>query len=181
MARKKITARKGPTSGPSTFRFPRPQIPQQNFTNAQSMVDSVRSAAQANTQRHFGSKGKVGGIKKTGGKTKPVKQLERPPKSHRYRPGTVALREIRKYEKSTDLLIQKLPFRRLVRELAANIDSEKRFQESALQALQEAAEHYLVTLLEEANLCAIHAKRVTIQPKDVQLSKRIRGIQDISL
>ena len=93
----------------------------------------------------------MGGIKKTGGKTKPVKQIQRP-KSHRYRPGTVALREIRKYQKSTDLLIQKLSFRRLVRELAANIDSEKRFQESALQALQKAAEHYLVTLLEEANL-----------------------------
>ena len=57
MARTKTTARKGPTSGPSTFRFPRPpQIPQQDFSNAQSMVDSVRSAAQANTQRHFGSK-----------------------------------------------------------------------------------------------------------------------------
>ena len=103
MARTK-TARKGPTSGPTTFRFPRPpQIPQQEFSNAQSVVDSVRSAAQANTKRHFGSKGKVDGIKKIGGKTKPVKQLQRPPKSHRYRPGTVALREIRKYQKSTDL------------------------------------------------------------------------------
>ena len=179
MARTKTTARKGPTSGPISFRFPRPPatVQQQDFNNS---IEPLRSAAQASTQRHFGSKGKVGGIKKTGGKTKPVKQLQ-PPKPHRYRPGTVALREIRKYQKSTDLLIQKLPFRRLVRELAANIDSEKRFQESALQALQEAAEHYLVTLLEEANLCAIHAKRVTIQPKDVQLSKRIRGIQDISL
>ena len=97
---------------------------------------------------------------------------------HRYRPGTVALQQIRKYQKSTDLLIQKLPFRRLVREIAGNIDNQKRFQESALQAIQEAAEAYIVSLLEEANLCAIHAKRVTIQPKDLQLSKRLRGIQE---
>ena len=103
MARTKTTARKGPTSGPSTFRFPRPpQIPQQEFSNAQSMVDSVRAAAQANTKRHFGGKGKVVQLKKIGGKTKPVKQLQPHSKPHRYRPGTVALREIRKYQKSTD-------------------------------------------------------------------------------
>ena len=69
----------------------------------------------------------------------------------------------------------------MVRELAANIDNQKRFQESALQAIQEAAEAYIVTLLEEANLCAIHAKRITVQPKDLQLSKRIRGVPDISI
>ena len=65
--------------------------------------------------------------------------------------------------------------------MAANIDNQKRFQESAFHAVQEAAEAYIVTLLEEANLCAIHAKRITIQPKDLQLSKRIRGITDISI
>ena len=94
---------------------------------------------------------------------------------HRFRPGTVALREIRKYQKSTDTLIQKIPFRRLVCEIAINIDNQKRFQESALSAIQETAEAYLVSLLGEANLCAIHAKRVTIMPKDIQLSQRIRG------
>ena len=68
-----------------------------------------------------------------------------------------------------------MPFRRLVREIAINIDNQKRFQESALSAIQEAAEAYLVSLLGEANLCAIHAKPVTIMPKDIQLSQRIRG------
>jgi histone H3 len=85
-------------------------------------------------------------------------------KPHRYRPGTVALREIRKYQKSTELLIRKLPFQRLVR-----------FQSSAVLALQEASEAYLVGLFEDTNLCAIHAKRVTIMPKDIQLARRIRG------
>merc|ERR1719512_24902 len=83
-------------------------------------------------------------------------------KPHRYRPGTVALREIRKYQKSTDLLIRKLPFQRLVREIAQEFKNELRFQSSAILALQEASEAYLVSLFEDTNLCAIHAKRVTI-------------------
>lgn len=94
---------------------------------------------------------------------------------HRYRPGTVALREIRKYQKTTDLLIRKLPFQRLVREIAQDIKPYWRFQSSALLALQEAAETYLVGLFEDTNLCAIHARRVTIMPKDMQLARRIRG------
>ena len=96
-------------------------------------------------------------------------------KSHRYRPGTVALREIRKYQKSTDLLIRKLPFQRLVRELAQEFKSDLRFQGTAVLALQEAAEAYLGSLFGDTNLCAIHAKRVTIMPKDIQLARRIRG------
>jgi len=96
-------------------------------------------------------------------------------KPHRYKPGTVALREIRKYQKSTELLIRKLPFQRLVREIAQDYKSELRFQSNAVLALQEAAEAYLVSLFEDTNLCAIHAKRVTIMPKDIQLARRIRG------
>ncbi len=96
-------------------------------------------------------------------------------KPHRYRPGTVALREIRKYQKSTDLLIRKLPFQRLVREIAQDFKTDLRFQSSAVLALQEAAEAYLVGLFEDTNLAAIHAKRVTIMPKDIQLARRIRG------
>nr|XP_015636979.1 histone H3.3 [Oryza sativa Japonica Group] len=128
-------------------------------------------------------------------------------KPHRYRPGTVALREIRKYQKSTELLIRKLPFQRLVREncqefkgeiytfCCANVlvlshtcskliafchtvlfvQTDLRFQSHAVLALQEAAEAYLVGLFEDTNLCAIHAKRVTIMPKDIQLARRIRG------
>ena len=96
-------------------------------------------------------------------------------KTHRYRPGTVALREIRRYQKSTELLIRKLPFQRLVREIAQENKADLRFQSTAIAALQEAAESYLVTLFEDTNLCAIHAKRVTIFPRDMQLARRIRG------
>ena len=96
-------------------------------------------------------------------------------KPHRFRPGTVAIREIRKYQKSTELLIRKLPFQRLVREISQDYNSNLRFQSSAIAALQEATESYIVGLFEDTNLCAIHAKRVTIMPKDMQLAKRIRG------
>ncbi|GAB1606533.1 histone H3-like [Argonauta hians] len=96
-------------------------------------------------------------------------------KPHRYRPGTVALREIRRYQKSTELLLRKLPFQRLVREVTQDFATDIRFQSSSLMALQEAAESYLVGLFEDTNLCAIHAKRVTIMPKDMQLARRIRG------
>ena len=96
-------------------------------------------------------------------------------KKTRYRPGTVALMEIRAYQKSTQLLIRKLPFQRLVREIAQDFKTDLRFQSSAIMALQEASEAYLVGLFEDSNLCAIHAKRVTIMPKDIQLARRIRG------
>ena len=97
------------------------------------------------------------------------------PRPHRYKPGTVALREIRRYQKSTEVLIRRLPFQRLVREIAQDFKTDLRFQGSAVLALQEAAEAYLVGLFEDTNLCAIHAKRVTIMPKDIQLARRIRG------
>jgi histone H3 len=96
-------------------------------------------------------------------------------KPHRYRPGTVALREIRRYQKSTELLLRKLPFQRLVREIAQDFKSDLRITSHALMALQEASEAYLVGLFEDTNLCAIHAKRVTILPKDIQLARKIRG------
>ena len=115
-------------------------------------------------------------------------------KPHRFRPGTVALREIRRYQKSTELLIRKLPFQRLVREIAQDFkvrfilplpralresdyraQTDLRFQSSAVMALQEASEAYLVSLFEDTNLAAIHAKRVTIQPKDLALARRLRG------
>ena len=96
-------------------------------------------------------------------------------KPHRYRPGTVALREIRRYQSSSNLLIPKLPFQRLVREIAQDMLMDIRFQSTALLALQEASEAYLVQLLEDTNLCAIHAGRVTIKPVDMQIARRIRG------
>ena len=115
--------------------------------------------------------------KKSGVKApKAVKRL------HRFRPGTVALKEIRRYQKSTELLIRKLPFQRLVQEIscdhkviASPLCGKVRFQSTAIMALQEAAEAYLVGLFEDTNLCTIHAKRVTIMPKDIQLARRIQG------
>ena len=93
----------------------------------------------------------------------------------RFRPGVLALLEIRRYQKGTDLLIRRLPFQRLVREISQSFKTHLRFQSAALSALQEAAESYLVGLFEDTNLCCIHAKRVTIMPKDIQLARRIRG------
>ncbi|KAI0638161.1 histone-fold-containing protein [Trametes polyzona] len=105
------------------------------------------------------------------------------PRKKRFRPGTVALREIRKYQKSTDLLIRKLPFSRVVREIALDMmtdtidygDTGLRWQSSAILALQEATEAFLVHMFEDANLCAIHAKRVTVMQRDIWLARRLRG------
>lgn len=90
--------------------------------------------------------------------------------------GEKALREIRRYQSSTDLLLRRLPFARLVREIQMTMMREPfRWQGTALLALQEASEAHLVGLFEDANYCAIHAKRVTIMPKDLHLARRIRG------
>ena len=106
-------------------------------------------------------------------KTTPIPMnIKRP---RRYRPGTIALREIRKFQKSTDLLIRKLPFQRVVKEIATKYKSDLRFQTQAILALQEACEAYLVNLFEDTNLCAIHARRVTMMTKDMMLAKRSRG------
>jgi histone H3 len=96
-------------------------------------------------------------------------------KPNRFRPGTVALREIRKFQKCTEILIRKQPFHRLVREIAQRYKSDHRFQSKAVLAPQEVAEVYMVGLFEDKNLYAIHANRVTIMPKDIQLARRIRG------
>ncbi len=147
MARTKQTARKS-TGG----KAPRTQLAQKQ-----------QHGGKAPRQQHAAGRAQNG--PSNGGVKRP----------HRYRPGTVALREIRHYQKSTELLIRKLPFQRLVRELAQECKADLRFQGSAILALQEAAEAYLVGIFEDTNLCAIHAKRVTIMPKDIQLARRIRG------
>jgi len=145
-----------------------------------------RKLAQAGKKKQSESKGattntggqqdnvspKAAVVRKPAKKSQPTSANK---KRHRYRPGTVALREIRKYQKSTDLLIRKLPFQRLVREIAMDFKTDLRFASLAVLALQEAAEAYLVGLFDDSNLCAIHAKRVTILPKDIQLARRIRG------
>ncbi|XP_030003558.1 LOW QUALITY PROTEIN: histone H3-like centromeric protein A [Sphaeramia orbicularis] len=102
------------------------------------------------------------------------------PRKRRFRPGTRALMEIRKYQKSTSLLLRKAPFSRLVREVCQSFSRHAlRWQMYAILALQEAAESFLVMLFSDANLCAIHAKRVTLFPRDVQLARRIRGVENL--
>ncbi|KAK1391993.1 Histone domain-containing protein [Heracleum sosnowskyi] len=136
-----------------------------NFKMARTKQTARKSTGGKAPRKQLATKAARKSAPTTGGVKKP----------HRYRPGTVALREIRKYQKSTELLIRKLPFQRLVREIAQDFKTDLRFQSHAVLALQEAAEAYLVGLFEDTNLCAIHAKRVTIMPKDIQLARRIRG------
>lgn len=112
------------------------------------------------------SKGKTPKTPKTPGKT---------PKTRRFRPGTKALREIKQYQKGTGLLIRKLPFQRLVKEIAEEYRSDLRFQSKALEAFQIATEAYIIGLFEDANLCCIHAGRVTVMSKDLALAHRLRG------
>ena len=108
-------------------------------------------------------------------KIQEVRMQGRQVKPHRYRAGTAALMDIRHFQKTSSLLIWKLPFQRLVREIAQDYKTDLRFQSAAILCLQEAAEAYLVRLFDDANLCAIHARRVTIMPKDILLARRIRG------
>jgi histone H3/H4 len=126
-----------------------------------------------------GGKGKKAPAKKPAYKLASKSVVAGQKKKRRYRPGTKALREIRQFQRTTDLLIRKLPFARLVKQICDDHfslpDVQMRWQATALAALQEAAEAYLVTLFEDANLCAIHSKRVTIMRRDIQLARRIKG------
>ena len=154
MARTKKTARK--KTGKTPCQNLVPKAPRKTLLQEQVRKNAAKAVAAA--QKNLGNL-------QTGGLKIPM----------RYRPGTVALREIWRYQKSTELLIRKLPFSRLVREVAQDFKTDLRFQPQAVGALQEAAKAYLVGLFEDTNLCAIHAKRVTIMPKDIQLARRIRG------
>ncbi|CAL9198155.1 unnamed protein product, partial [Musa hybrid cultivar] len=152
------------TSRRSTKKF-QPPLSSEPSAMARTKQTARKSTGGKAPRKQLATKAARKSAPATGGVKKP----------HRFRPGTVALREIRKYQKSTELLIRKLPFQRLVREIAQDFKTDLRFQSSAVAALQEAAEAYLVGLFEDTNLCAIHAKRVTIMPKDIQLARRIRG------
>ncbi|KAF9558219.1 histone-fold-containing protein [Agrocybe pediades] len=154
MARTKQTARKS-TGG---AKVPRNQL----LTQV-----GVKSAGKHPIDRQFAYKTPQG--KKT------IETYTGVKKPRRFRPGTVALREIRRYQSTTELLIRKLPFQRLVREIAQDYKSDLRFQSTAIGALQEAAEAYLIGMFEDMNLAALHAKRVTIMPKDMTLARRLRG------
>jgi histone H3 len=151
MARVKQTARK--TIGGKAHRF--------TMLTAARAERQHQQAANAAAQAAPPRRQLVGG----GGGKKP----------HRYRPGTVALRQIRRFQKTTELLIRKAPFQRLVREIAQKLKKEVRFQSTAVLALQEASEAYMVGMFEDTNLAALHAKLVTIMPRDMLLARRLRG------
>ena len=106
-------------------------------------------------------------------------------KPHRYQPGILALREIRRYQQSTECLIKRTPFQKLIREISQDYrvcpdgpgtpSVQVHFQSTAIAALQEAAENFIVGLFEDLNLLAVHAKRVTVMPRHIRLALRIRG------
>jgi histone H3/H4 len=142
MARTKQTARKPETQGTCPVKS--------------GAIGAKRKILQTKTNPDEKTNTNYGGVKKP----------------HRYRPGTVALREIRKYQKSTELLIPRSPFQRLVREIVQEYIKDTRFTRQSLTAMQEAAEKYLVDVFEWCNLAAIHAKRSTIQPRDIAFVAR---------
>ena len=172
--RKTVGGQPKPSTSAQQRLKPKPKASARSVREAQEELKRVlakkreeeRRKAAARLAKKDGQKAPKGGVKK----------------HYRYRPGTVALKQIRQYQKSTELLIRKLPFQRLVREIACDRDlitsplcGKVRFQSAAIMALQEASEAYLVGLFEDSNLCAIHAKRSTIMLKDIQLARRIRG------
>ena len=153
MARSKTTPKVNPRKSELPGKSPRIPIPTTPAKkNVKKSVRATNNAAQRN-------------LPATGSVKKP----------HHYCLGTVSLREIRRYQRSHELLIRKLLFARLVREVTQDFKTNLRFQKEAIAALQEASEAYLVGLFEDTNLCAIHSKRVTIMPKDIQLARRIQG------
>ena len=101
--------------------------------------------------------------------------LNKTTRKRKAHPGAVVASEIDHLQRTTNLLLKKYPFQKLVRDIATTVISDIRFQSAALAALQEAAEAYLLYLFEDTNLCAIHAKRITIMPKDIQLARKLRG------
>jgi histone H3 len=137
--------------------------------------ESSRKSTGKVPRAGLGSKGKKSGskkAKKAAGSSSSNSGVKKP---FRFRPGTVALRDIKRYQKGTELLLRKLPFQRLVREIAVSGKEGLRFQASAVLAMQEATEAHMVNLFADTCLCAIHGRRVTIMPKDIQLARRLRG------
>ena len=101
--------------------------------------------------------------------------VSRPRRARAPRPGTAILREIARYQRSTHLLIPRAPFLRIVRGIALNLAPDMRFQHSAVEALREATEAYLVEWLSTANVAATHTGRITVSVSDFDLMRRIRG------
>ena len=132
-------------------------------------------AAMSKSKQNVATGSKASKVLKAKKKTAAAEGGIKKERKFRFRPGTVALREIKRYQKATTFMLAKAPFQRFIRAICDGIDGQLRFQAQALLALQEAAESYLTGLFEDANLCAIHANRVTVMKKDLELARRIRG------
>jgi histone H3 len=148
---------------------------EQSHTSELDHLVRYGARTKATARKSTGGKAPRKAISLTGPARKKAPEVGDVKKPHRFHPGTVALREIRRYQKSTALLIRKLPFQRFVREIAQDIKTDLRFQASAMAALQESLEAYLVGMMENSNLSAIHAKRVTVMPKDIELANRLHS------
>ncbi|KNA26069.1 hypothetical protein SOVF_000760 [Spinacia oleracea] len=147
---------KHPAAKKSSSKSPRSKAPSTPSKSNQSKSTPIRSPKS-----------------KSGRKSVAAPRIKKP---YRHRPGTVALREIRKYQKSVDLLIPSAPFVRTVKEISHQFSPMvTRWKVEAMKALQQAAEDFIVCLFEDAMLCAFHAKRVTLMKKDIELARRIGG------
>ena len=139
-------------------------------------MPKTKTAAKAKGSKKMPAKAKGSkAVKKSAPAAGGIKER----KARRNKPGTVTLREVKKYQKSINNLLPRASFQRLVRSICSDLDHELRFQSQALLALQEASEAYIVGVFEDTNLCAIHAKRATIFKKDMDLARRIRGDRNI--
>ena len=134
-------------------------------------MPKTKTAAKAKGSKKLPAKKGSKAVKKSSPAAGGIKEKRK----IRRKAGTVALREVKRYQKSIDNLLPRASFQRLVRNICSDLDHELRFQSQALLALQEASEAYLVGVFEDTNLCAIHAKRATIFKKDMDLARRIRG------
>ena len=142
---------------------------------AREKATPVKGAALTMAARRSGTTTHRVRKKGTQGKEKAVQVPTLGNKGRRFRPGEKALREIRHYQRATNLLIPRATFARVAADILATIDSSKKLQPNAVEALQNVTEAFVVDLLSDANACAVHAKRVTLQVKDIQLARRIRG------
>ena len=175
MARTKKTARK--KTGPAMGKTARQQLPTKQLHKKGTATGGLRTINYWNETKQQRKERMDRNVAKNPDYYKPTPLVYKSRKDFRKKPGGRALAEIRHFQRlrSHELLIRKLPFQRVVREIIQDHSTQYRVQASAIAALQEASEDYLVKLLEDTNICAIHARRVTILPKDMQLARRLRG------
>ncbi|KAM1040830.1 hypothetical protein TB1_029422 [Malus domestica] len=181
---KEAAAGTGGTSAASPAKQPEPSAPWRRSERSSQRTSGSQEQQEPETNAQATPQSKKQKQSERNPQTpqsKKQKPSERNPpptqkKKWRYRPGTVALREIRYYQKTWNLIIPAAPFIRTVREISINMSKDPvRWTPEALQAIQEAAEDFLVRLFEDSMLCAIHARRVTLMKKDLELARRIRG------